>query len=94
MAAFITSSGLLLPLAAPADVLEGIAKQLTRPENVSPLMAVVQLQDAASTLQEIQVCMPLLFWALSTQGRQVTHILWSMLHLLQKSTVAASNQQN
>ena len=39
---------------AEAGVLENIAKQLTRPDDVTPLMATVQLLDAVSTLKVVQ----------------------------------------
>lgn len=42
--------------AAKADLLESVAKQLTRPDGISDVAAVVQLLDAASVLMEVQVC--------------------------------------
>jgi hypothetical protein len=43
------------PEEARANVLEGLAKQLTRPEGIDQVSATVALMDAASVLQEIQV---------------------------------------
>ena len=61
----IALTSMLQSPAAHADVLEGIAKQLTRPEGVSSLQAVVQLIDAAATLRDIQACCCTpLFWTM------------------------------
>lgn len=56
LAALLLGTASFCDNAAHADgILDGVAKQLTRPDNVTPMMATVQLMDAASALKQVQV---------------------------------------